>query len=47
MWEMGAIKGFDIRFSVGYFIFVVAILTAVLMFTVIRYDIAVSVKEEM
>lgn len=47
MWEMGAVKDFTIRFSVGYFLFVVAILIAVLMFTVIRYDIAVSVKEEM
>ena len=47
MWEMGAIKGFTIGFSAWYFLVVVAILMVILMFTVIRYDIAVSVKEEM
>lgn len=46
MWETSTIKGFDISFSVWYFLIVAAVLIAILIFTVIRYDIAVSVKEE-
>lgn len=47
MWEMGAIKDFTIGFSTGYFLIVLVVLILILLVTVMRYDIAVSVKEEM
>ena len=46
VWEMGAIKDFTIRFSAAYFLTLCAVLILSLGVIVMRYDIAVSVKEE-
>lgn len=46
VWELCKIKGFDIKFSIIYFLLICLILIAILIVTILKYDIAVSVKED-